>query len=103
MSRACQIPVSSRPTGNGDAYVLDGVVAIALAVPYRAAGLGVAGLVRGAGAHRRLTWPTEMGEQFPPQPAVLSAVTDQAASCQGCGDLDRGSGDTAQILKYAPA
>jgi len=43
----------------------------------------VVGLVRGAGAHGRLTWPTEMGERFPPLPAVLSAVTDQAGFLPG--------------------
>jgi hypothetical protein len=45
-------------SSSSDAHVLDGIIAIALAVPHGAAGLRVAGLVRGAGTDGHLTWPT---------------------------------------------
>jgi hypothetical protein len=51
---------------------------MAVAVPVEDAGLGMAGLARGAGAYEGLARPAEMGEQFPPLPAVPSAVPDQA-------------------------
>src|SRR5260370_36573417 len=51
---------------------------MAVAVPLKDAGLGMAGLARGAGAYEGLARPAEMGEQFPPLPAVPSAVPDQA-------------------------
>jgi len=62
---------------------LDGVVAIAVAVPLEDAGLGMAGLARGAGAYEGMARPAEMGEQFPPLSAVPSAVPDQAGLLPG--------------------
>jgi len=58
---------------------------MAVAVPLEDAGLGMAGLARGAGAgaYEGLARPAEMGEQFPPLPAVPSAVPDQAGLLPG--------------------
>src|SRR5438067_12380204 len=65
--------LSSDEQGN----VLDGVAAVAEAVPVRPLGLRTPGQIGCAGPERCFAWAVSPCQQFPPPPAVTVALADE--------------------------
>ena len=71
------------PSSQSDGDGVDGVAAVAEAIPLRLVGLAAAGEVGRSGAHRCPTWLVELDEKLPPPPAVALAVADEAGGLPG--------------------